>query len=252
MSSALVPGRPLPTLSGRRLLGTLGIWLLSSAAVGGATVLALRALASGSASDSNPLTPIIVAEVYALLVVALAFALRPRFREIVALQRCRARDIALAALACATAYAVTGAIQSTIAPQSWTATLTLLRGIFSDDGRLASAGPVMTCLILFRASILAALGEELLFRGAVFAWLRHRLSARTTIAITSAAFAALHGFPLVLPLAFAIGMSFGWIRERSGSTVPSIIVHALHNALMIALAYALTGWTARLPRWGAP
>ena len=251
MSSAPVPGRPLPTVSGRRLLVTLGIWLLSSAAVGGATVLAFRALASGSANDSSTLAAIIVAEVYALLIVALAFALRPRFREIVGLQRCTARDIALAALACAAAYAVTGAIQSTIAPRSWTATLTLLQGIFSDDGRLASAGPVMTGLILLRACILAALGEELLFRGAFFAWLRPRLSARTTIAITSAAFAAIHGFPLVLPLTFAIGIGFGWIRERSGSTVPSIIVHAVHNALMIALAYALTGWTARLPQWGA-
>jgi len=46
-----------------------------------------------------------------------------------------------------------------------------------------------------------------------------------------------------------MGIGFGWIRERSGSTVPAIIVHALHNALMIALSYALTGWTARLPPW---
>jgi membrane protease YdiL (CAAX protease family) len=54
----------------------------------------------------------------------------------------------------------------------------------------------------------------------------------------------------ILPLAFAIGIGFGWVRERCGSTVPTILVHAVHNVLMIALAYALTGWTARLPAWG--
>ena len=242
--------RPPSVLSGRRLLAALGVWLLASAAAAGGTLLALRVLAPASASGPNTLSPIMVAEVYALLVGALAIVLRPRFREIVALQRCTARDVALAALACAAAYVVAGVIQGIVAPRSWTAVLSTLRGMGSDDGRLASAGSLMKGVILVRACILAALGEELLFRGALYTWLWRRLSVRTTIAITAAAFASIHGFPPILPLAFVIGIGFGWIRERSGSTVPTIIVHALHNALMIALSYALTDWTARLPQWG--
>jgi membrane protease YdiL (CAAX protease family) len=144
---------------------------------------------------------------------------------------------------------VTGLIQSLIAPQSWAAARAILPAMFSDDGRLASAGPTMTVVILVRACGLAAIGEELLFRGALYAWLRPRLSAPATIVITAAAFAAIHGLPPILPLAFAMGLGFGWIRERSGSTVPTIIIHALHNALMIALSYALTSWSARLPPW---
>jgi len=229
----------------------LGVWLLASAVAAGATVFALRSLAPDSANDPNTLSPIIVAEVYALLIAALAIVLRPHWRAIVALHRPAARDIALAAVACAAAYVVTGVFQSLVAPRSWAAARDVLPAMFSDDGRLASAGPVMAALILVRACVLAAIGEEILFRGALYTWLRQRRSATTTIVTTAAAFAAIHSFPPILPLAFAIGIGFGWIRERSGSTVPLIIVHALHNALMIALSYALTGWTARLPAWGS-
>lgn len=238
-----------PVITGRQLLAALGAWLLASGVAAGATVLALRFLAPDSATDPNTLAPIIVAAVYALLIATLAVVLRPRFRDIVALRRPAARDVALAAAACAAAYPVTGLIQTVIAPQSWADALAILPAMFSDDGRLASAGPTMTVVILLRACGLAAIGEELLFRGALYAWLRRRLSAIATIVITAAAFAAIHAFPPILPLVFALGIGFGWIRERSGSTVPTIIVHALHNSLMIVLSYALTDWTARLPPW---
>ena len=238
-----------PLISGRRLLAALGVWLLAAGVAAGVTWVALRAIAPDSASDPNTLAPIIVAEVYALLIAALAVVLRPHFREIVALRRPSVRDVALGAVACAAAYLVTGVIQALIAPASFAAALDILPAMFSDDGRLASAGPAMTALILIRACGLAAVGEELLFRGALYAWIRRRLSATPTTVITAAAFAAIHGFPPILPLAFALGIAFGWIREFSESTGPAIIVHALHNAMMVALSYALTGWTARLPPW---
>jgi hypothetical protein len=92
-----------PVITGRQLLAAVGAWLLASGVAAGATVLALRSLAPDSASDPNTLAPIIVAEVYALLIAALAVVLRPRFREIVALRRPAARDVALAAAACAAA-----------------------------------------------------------------------------------------------------------------------------------------------------
>jgi membrane protease YdiL (CAAX protease family) len=90
----------------------------------------------------------------------------------------------------------------------------------------------------------------MLFRGALYAWLRRRLSAGVAIPISAATFASIHGFPAILPLAFVIGLGFGWVRERSGSIVPTLIVHALNNAVLIVWAYYATGWTARLPPWG--
>jgi membrane protease YdiL (CAAX protease family) len=236
-------------VSGRRLLAVLGAWLLGSLVLAGGTFAAFRISGQG-APDPNRLAPIIVAEVYLVLVAALALVLRPRFREVVALERCSATDIAMTVLLCAGAYAATGAIETLISPRAWSSAIAILKGMGSDDGRLAQAGPTLLFVIVLRACVLAPLGEELLFRGALFTWLRRRLPAGATIAITAAAFASIHGFPAILPLAFALGIAFGWVRERSGSTVPTIVVHAVHNVLMLAASYLLTGWSARLPRWG--
>jgi membrane protease YdiL (CAAX protease family) len=145
------------------------------------------------------------------------------------------------------AYVTTALVQSLVG--SWSSAVSILRAMGSDDGRLAHAGPVLATVILARACLLAPVGEELLFRGALFTWLRQRLSAPWTIAITSALFALIHGFPQILPLAFALGVAAGWVRERSGSTIPTIVAHVVNNVLMVGFSYWSTGWSARLPSW---
>ncbi len=225
-------------------MAALGTWLLLSVAIAGGTALALRGLV-----PPGRWSPILVAEVYTLLLLSLVAVLRPHFLAAVALRPCSVSDVVLAAIACGAAYLLTWVLQAALAPQSWRAALAILRGMGSDDGRLASAGPLLAGLILTRACVLAPIGEELLFRGALFTWLRQRWSAPTTLVLTAAGFAAIHGFLPILPLAFALGLGFGWIRERSGSTVPAIALHALHNLIMVSLSYAVTGWTARLPSW---
>jgi membrane protease YdiL (CAAX protease family) len=154
----------------------------------------------------------------------------------------------MAVAAVAAAYGVVGGVEWLTG--GWASTWSILLAIGADDGRLASAGPVLTGIILLRACVLAAVGEELLFRGALYTWLRQRLGAGATVSITAVAFALIHGFPAVLPLAFALGVCLGWVRERSGSIVPTVIVHAVHNFGLVAVSYALTGWSARLPQWG--
>jgi hypothetical protein len=228
--------------SGRRLLAALALWLLASAVVGGATFTVFRELAP---------TAIVVAQVYALLIATLVLVFRSSRHETLALGRCSASDFSLAAAVCVAVYMVGGSIQAVLAPESWSAALAILRGMGSDDGRLATAGPFMGAVIVVRACVLAALGEELLFRGVLYAWLRRRLRPSVVIPITAAGWALIHGFPPIVPLAFVMGLGFGWVRERTGSTMPTIAVHAIHNAVLIAISYALTGWTARLPKWGA-
>jgi membrane protease YdiL (CAAX protease family) len=238
-------------LSGKKLGLAVTAWLGASAVAGGITVATLRWLAPAAASDPAVLSPLIVAEVYALLIAALAVVLRPAFREAVAWKRFTAADVALAAAACAAAYVIIGGVEALLAPRQWTATVSVLTAIGSDDGRLATAGPARSAVIFLRACLLAPLGEELLFRGALHTWLRRRLSARATVPITAAAFAAIHGYPALIPLAFVIGLGLGAVRERSGSTVPGVIAHVVNNVALTALSYALTGWTARLPVWGS-
>jgi membrane protease YdiL (CAAX protease family) len=235
-------------LSGKRLALALGAWLLGAAAAAGVTFAAVRAIAP--AADAGTLTPVIVAEVYVALIAALSLVLRRDRSEALALRSTTPAGVGLALLTVVVAYAVTAGLQSVVAPGSWTKTLEVLGAMGADDGRIATASAPMLGLIIFRACVLAAIGEELLFRGAVYTWLRGRTPAAASIVISAALFALIHGFPAVLPLTFAIGVGFGWIRERFSSTVPTVIAHALHNAAMLSVSYVLTHGAARLPQWG--
>lgn len=95
-----------------------------------------------------------------------------------------------------------------------------------------------TLMLLAAALIVAApLMEELLFRGFLFpGYARSRLGPWGAIAITSAAWAAMHvqyeTFYIVQ--IFVLGCAFGWLRWRSGSTLLTVILHAIVNALALA------------------
>ena len=45
--------------------------------------------------------------------------------------------------------------------------------------------------------------------------------------------------PLLLPITFLFGVATGWVRERTGSTLPFFAIHVLNNVLMLAIAYVL-------------
>lgn len=97
----------------------------------------------------------------------------------------------------------------------------------------SAADQGMVLPLLIALVIVAPIGEELLFRGFLFAGCaRTPRSARITIAATAAVFAALHvqydafGIALI----FAIGVLFGWLRWRSGSTTLTVLLHIGLNA----------------------
>ena len=82
--------------------------------------------------------------------------------------------------------------------------------------------------------------EELVFRSGLQAWLYEKPVFRGSIGAgisfanltTSVIFAAFHAFsqPLIWAAAvFVPGMVFGWARDLSGSTVPSIVLHIWYN-----------------------
>ncbi len=80
--------------------------------------------------------------------------------------------------------------------------------------------------------------EELYFRGYLFAALRRHLSAWMTITVTSVLFGLLHvvmggafGWERLLPSTL-MGFVLGWVRWRSGSVWPCIVLHVTHNVLL--------------------
>ena len=60
-----------------------------------------------------------------------------------------------------------------------------------------------------------------------------------TILVTATLFAAIHMEPLLLPVTFLWGVAAGWVRERTGSTVPFFAAHVVNSVVMLAIASLL-------------
>jgi len=83
----------------------------------------------------------------------------------------------------------------------------------------------------------APLVEELTFRGVGFALLA-RFGAAFAVIGTSAAFAAAHGLVAGFPALFLFAAAVAFVRLRTGSIYPGMLLHATFNALALAAAFA--------------
>lgn len=92
-------------------------------------------------------------------------------------------------------------------------------------------------MIFVAIVILAPLAEELLFRGFIFQGLRRRLPFWPTAIIVSALFGLVH-FQINVGLdVFALSLVLCWLRERTGSLWPGIMLHATKNLLAFLLLF---------------
>lgn len=91
-------------------------------------------------------------------------------------------------------------------------------------------------LTLLTAGVVAALAEELVYRGVVFGWLRQRFGILTAVAVSAVVFALVHP-PAAMPFAFAAGLLLAWLYHRSNSLWPGIALHGINNiTTMLVLA----------------
>ena len=240
---------PAPLRVGRRLLVSLVAAVVAAVGGGIATARALDALASVGPSTT---AAVVIGEVYLCLTLALlaVFARSRDGREhVLALRRPSARALSLGAAVWIGAYAAAGAMYLAAGAIGLRSAqiVDILLGVGADGGRLAGASAALTVLILLRVCVLVPLAEELLFRGALYTWLRRRLSPRWTIGITAAGFGLMHQILVFIPLAVIVGVAAGWIREKTGSTVVPIVIHAVQNVVVVLVSLLVTGWDATLP-----
>ncbi len=92
--------------------------------------------------------------------------------------------------------------------------------------------------MLVMAGFVAPFGEELAFRGLLFAWLRGRLGVGAAAVVSGLVFAILHGVPVLIPALTAIGIALALLYHRCGSLWPVILAHGTFNAIMVAALYA--------------
>ncbi|MBX3012406.1 MAG: CPBP family intramembrane metalloprotease [Caldilineaceae bacterium] len=94
-------------------------------------------------------------------------------------------------------------------------------------------------LLLILIAVIAPIAEELFFRGMLYALLRERWSAPIAILANGFLFAFIHFIPLLIPGLFLVGIVLAWVRERSGSLIPCMLVHALQNGIVLVGIYGM-------------
>ena len=99
--------------------------------------------------------------------------------------------------------------------------------------------PLSTYATLFAAVFIAPFCEEVFFRGFVFPGLRHGMSLVWAIIISSLLFGVAHADPGSFPVLFVIGLALAFLRWRTKSIWPCIMLHMLNNGIA-ALVIVLT------------
>ncbi len=96
-----------------------------------------------------------------------------------------------------------------------------------------ASGPSLALLAL---ALVPGFAEELFFRGLVQTRLATALGPWPAIAVTAAAFGALHLDLVQGCLAFVVGLWLGWVRQRYASLWPAVAAHVVNNAVFVGLA----------------
>jgi membrane protease YdiL (CAAX protease family) len=81
--------------------------------------------------------------------------------------------------------------------------------------------------------------EELTFRGLGFTLLSS-LGPDTALFGTAVFFGLYHGFVLALPVFVIVGLALGWLRRRTDSVYPGMVMHGAFNAVALILAVSVS------------
>lgn len=104
---------------------------------------------------------------------------------------------------------------------------------------------VLTSLIIL-ISIIGPITEEMFFRGFAYSALKRRFGVVFAALVSSSVFALLHAnivgfFPIM-----SLGLLLTYLYEKSGSLIPSITVHTLHNSILAVFMLAIKEFTGML------
>ena len=109
-----------------------------------------------------------------------------------------------------------------------------LEGVETRDitEALAESGLSQASLIILFC-ICPAVVEEIAFRGLVQHWLQAALTPLKAMVLASALFVALHLSIISVPYLFGLAMLLGWTKYRTGSLYPAMLIHFLHNYVVL-------------------
>ena len=202
---------------------------------GGVTIaLTLGAEAITSQASGATVWLVGIAAVSALIAAFVANVIRVRSLAAIGLVKTSGRWLAIGAIAGLLAFLINRFV---IVLYFWVSgdTSNPQQGM-ADTAMSGSIAQFVLLLIL--GGLLAPLGEELLFRGILFGWLR-RWGFVLAAIISAAVFGTAHGFNVVFPAAIVLGLLNAYVYEKSGSIWPSVVAHATNNVFIFVLARIL-------------
>jgi len=97
-------------------------------------------------------------------------------------------------------------------------------------------------VLLLVMAVLPGICEELFFRGVLMSGLRQRFSWRVSILFSALAFGAFHVVlaggisPERIIPSTIMGLLLGWVVWESGSVLPAVLMHVVHNSTLLLLA----------------
>lgn len=102
-----------------------------------------------------------------------------------------------------------------------------------EDLLLKAGGitPALVAVLLFVGVVLAPMWEEIVFRGALYGWLRRRFGIGFAATLSALLHALFHLDPAVIPALFAVFLVFALIYEWSSNLWAPILAHATNNTL---------------------
>jgi membrane protease YdiL (CAAX protease family) len=84
-------------------------------------------------------------------------------------------------------------------------------------------------------AVFPAIFEEMAFRGVIVPCLHRALTEKETIAVTAIMFMVLHLSVFSAPHLLILGCALAYVRLRSGSIWPCVLMHFVHNAMVLAM-----------------
>lgn len=106
-------------------------------------------------------------------------------------------------------------------PDSWVSMLEDNNSVFVEADK---------SVMLIATVIMAPVLEEILFRGFILGTLKKEMHPWIAIFVSAVLFGVMHGTPIGIIYATALGVVMGWLCVKFNSVIPSLIFHMAYNA----------------------
>jgi len=232
---------PEVQVSGRRLGLSVLAGICAAAGVGIISYYGLTTSMGGVLGSALP--QIVTLAVYATLLAALCSWFRPPSRPPIALRFTSGKDLmfAIGATIALFAAGALGYAFLSLFLGGFPHLIEQFTAVATDAKRLQGQRSSIWVIAILRGCLLVPIFEEVLFRGLLLPWLNRHMRFRFALLVMAGLFAAMHVYPVALPYAFLAGVATGYVRQRTGSTLNTVLMHGINNAVLLALGLHFFG-----------